>query len=416
MKRAVLILGILFALVFGAVFQPAPVFAQEINEQERIAELQAIVLQLFKLVEELQRQLFNIQAARMSVIPSVAPSALGCGQAEITWEKVSGATGYVLYRNGSEVYDGKELKFLDKGLVPGATYVYTVRARNAGGLGAASPVTTITVPSECPPAAPFVWAQAGACGGTLQVSWSRPEGVTFYEVYRGNTRVFSGSKFSFLDRGLSVGKTYSYKVRAGNAGGWGAFSKEASATASVVCPPLAPAAPEVGSPLLQDIADEGILTLAIQASPSGATAQSGGDGVNILSFRATAKLSAMAVERVDVEFTDRPWLFLSDVELRDGSQTVARVSVSENSFARMDTDRYRLSFTGLSLQVSKGGSKTLSVRVVAREGLLLAEPRAFTVAIPANSVRARDQIGVVHSGPLAEQANSFAKTFFVRKK
>jgi len=122
------------------------------------------------------------------------------------------------------------------------------------------------------------------------------------------------------------------------------------------------------------------------------------------------------VERVDVEFTDRPWLFLSDVELRDGSKTIARMQVSENSFARTDTDRYRLSFTGLSVQVSKGGSKTLTVRVVAKEDLLLAEPRALTVAIPENSVRTRDQIGVVHTGPVAEQANSFAKTFFVKKK
>ena len=68
------------------------------------------------------------------------------------------------------------------------------------------------------------------------------------------------------------------------------------------------------------------------------------------------------------------------------------------------------------MQVSKGGSKTLTVRVVAKEDLLLAEPRALTVAIPENSVRTRDQIGVVHTGPVAEQANSFAKTFFVKKK
>src|SRR3989344_87878 len=416
MKRVVF--GFTFLLILTLAIGAAPVFAQgqEASEQERIQELQAVVLQLFKLVAELQQQIFNIQAARISGVPAVATSILSCGQAEVTWEKVSGATGYVLYRNDSEVYDGKDLKFLDTGLMPGAMYAYTVRARNAGGLSAASPVQTITVPSECPPSPPIVWAQAGACGGTVQVSWSRPVGAVFYEVYRGSKLVFSGSTFSFLDGGLSVGKTYTYKVRAGNAGGWGAFSKEVSATSSVVCPPLAPEAPEVGSPLLQDTASEGILKLTIQGSPSGATAKSGEAGVNVLSFRVSSVLSSMVVERVDVEFTDRPLLFLSDVELRDGSKTIARMQVSENSFARTDTDRYRLSFTGLSVQVSKGGSKTLTVRVVAKEDLLLAEPRALTVAIPENSVRTRDQIGVVHTGPVAEQANSFAKTFFVKKK
>ncbi len=137
--------------------------------------------------------------------------------------------------------------------------------------------------------------------------------------------------------------------------------------------------------------------------------------MSILSFRVSTEYSPVVVERIDVEFTDRPWLFLSAVEIRDGSQAVAIVEVGESSFTAVEDDRYRLSFPGLAVQVGEGKTKTLSVRVVAKENLLLAEPRALTVSIPAGSVRGRDQIGVVHSGPSGEAAAAFAKTFFVKR-
>jgi hypothetical protein len=152
----------------------------------------------------------------------------------------------------------------------------------------------------------------------------------------------------------------------------------------------------------------------MQSRPSGTTVESGESG-NILAFRVSAALSAMAVERVDVELTDRPWLFLTDVELRDGSITVARTSVTENSFVYLGDDKYRLSFTGFNISVAKDKSKVLTVRVTAKEDLLFQEPRQFTVSIPQGSIRTRDQIGVTHSGPAASQAPSFSKTFFIKR-
>ena len=416
MKGTVFALGIALLIAvfaFGAVLAPVLAQSEDVAEQAQIKEFQAIIVQLLQLIIELQQKLLAARVAQPSV--PAAPTISNCGQAEVTWDRVSGATGYVLYRNGLEVYDGKDLKFTDTGLISGTTYAYTVRAKNAGGLGAASPVKTITIPSQCPPASPFVWAQEGICGGNVQVTWSASSGALFYEVFRGSTRVGGGSVFSFVDRGLGAGRAYTYKVRAGNAGGWGSFSQEVSAKASAVCPPAAPAIPEVGSPLIDDIAQEGVVTLAIQGSPSGATAQSGGGGVSILSFRVSTEHSPVVVERIDVEFTDRPWLFLSAVEIRDGSLTVANIEVAKSSFTATGDDRYRLSFPGLAVQIGEGKSKTLSVRVVAQENLLLAEPRALTVSIPANSVRARDQIGVVHSIPAVQEASVFAKTFFVKR-
>ena len=408
-KIALFVLGLaLFGgLMLGVVFGPTLAFAQT-SEDAEIKELQAIVVQLLKLVVELQRQLL---AARQ------APVVATCGQAEITWASVSGAADYILYRTGLEVYSGKNLKFVDTGLAPGTTYAYTVRARNAGGFGPASPVQTITTAPQCAPAAPFAWAREGeVCGGSTQIFWSQTQGANFYELFRGTTRIFSGTVTFFADRGLTGGSSYVYKVRAGNSGGLGEFSQIVSTKASVVCPPTAPKAPVVKDPVLDSVAREGTFTVAIQSSPSGVTVQSEGSGANILAFKASAKLSPIFINRVDAQFSDRPWLFLSVVELREGSRTLSKMEISEDSFVKADDSGYRLSFTNFSVEVPEGGSKTISVFVMAKDGLLLASSRELTVSIPANSVRGKDEIGVTHQGPPLQDAAAFVKTFFVTRK
>lgn len=407
MKNTLFLAGILIAIVFAF-----PVFAQnaDTSEQGRISELQAMIVQLLKIIAELQQQLL---AARQPQ----APVPFRCGQAEITWGSVSGATDYVLYRNSLEVYSGKDLRFLDKGLASGTEYAYTVRARNAGGLGPASSFQSITTSSQCAPLIPFIWTQEGlVCGGNTQVSWSRVQGASFYEVFRGDARAFSGGVLSFVDRGLTPGQNYKYKVRAGNSGGLGEFSLETSAKASVVCPPPAPKAPTVKDPRLESVAREGIFDIAIQGSPSRATVQSGGSGVDILSFGVSTKLSPIVIERVDVEFSDRPWLFLSVVELRDGDRAVSKIEVSQDTFVQTGDASYLLRFAHFAIKVPEGGGRTISVRVFAKEDLLLAEPREFTVSIPTNSVRGKDEAGVPHEGPSLQKAPEFQKTFFVKRK
>ena len=136
-----------------------------------------------------------------------------------------------------------------------------------------------------------MWAEASVCGGNIQVWWNKTQGAAFYELFRGNVRVFGGFAVSFIDRGLDTETEYIYKVRAGNSGGVGEFSQEVNIKSSAICPPLAPGAPDaprIGSPSLDDDrAEEGILTFAMHGNPSRVTAQSGGGSVDILSFRTT---------------------------------------------------------------------------------------------------------------------------------
>ena len=396
---------------FGVAFGPSAVFAQnaDTSGQEQIKELQTIVVQLLKLVAELQRQLLVARQAQALGVPL-------CGQAEIAWERVSGATDYVLYRRGVEVYSGKNLRFADTGLMPGAQYAYTLAARNAGGLGPASPVQTATISSQCPPPAPVVWGQEGVCGGNAQIFWSQAQRADFYEVFRGTTHVFSGNTVSFVDRGLKAGKIYTYKARAGNTGGLGVFSQETSVKASAICPPAAPEAPTVAGPLLASVAKEAMFFVAIQKSPSGSTAQSEGPGVNVLAFKASADLSSVVVDRIDLEFSDRPWLFLSSVEIRDGSRAVSKIEVSQDSFVKTGDNSHLLRFANFAISIPKDGSKTISIRVVAKDNLLVDPPKELTVSIPANGVRGRDEAGLLHEGPGVQESSAFVKPFFVKRK
>ena len=138
--------------------------------------------------------------------------------------------------------------------------------------------------------------------------------------------------------------------------------------------------------------------------------------MNILSFTASADLSPIAVDRVDVDFSDRPWLFLSSVAIQDGSRTAASIEASQSAFVQTGDDTYRLRFSSFNVEVPEDRSKTISVRVVAKDDLRLAQPRELTVSIPAGSVRGRDEIGVAHYGPGEQQAAAFQKTFFVKSK
>ena len=413
MKSIVFAFGVVAILTFslGVAVQPVPVLAQasSVEEQAQIQQLQAMIAQLLNLIAELQRQVYAVTQQPFAVIPN-APA---CGQTEIIWKGVSGATGYVLYRNGVQVYEGKEVTFTDTKLAAGTTYTYTVRAKNAGGLGAVSETKTITTASVCPPTVPFVWAQPGVCGGTVQVTWSRVVGATLYEVYRGSTRVFGGNSTGFADSGLSPDRDHTYKARAGNAGGFGAFSTEVKAKSSAVCPPKAPEELEVGSPFLEDATlKEGILAVNINNSPSGVTVESGKDGREVLNFRVKATLSPMTIGSVQVQFSDRVWLFLQEVQIREGSRVVASVRAEQQNFTSLGASTYLASFPGLNIHLNKNQEKTVSVFVVARDHLTLAQLREIQVSIPTNSVRATDQLGITHFGP----ASADSKPFFVKRE
>ena len=156
--------------------------------------------------------------------PSVAPSGNGM---LIQWNAVTGATGYEVWRSTrrsgpfTAISWSGTTSYTDSNLPAGTPYYYIIRAVNdtdfvfysdysltgsavAGGLG------TPSAPSVSP------------YGNRLRVQWNAAVGATGYEVWRSTSPdgPFSGISWSgttsYIDSGLSAGKTYYYRIRTVN--------------------------------------------------------------------------------------------------------------------------------------------------------------------------------------------------------
>ena len=163
--------------------------------------------------------------------PPAAPTGLNVGGAtvatlDISWNAVADATSYQLFRDGTSIYTGTALTFMDSGLAAATTYTYNVSASNSAGTGSNSgPAQGTTVPTT-----PGGLAVSGATETTLTISWSASTGAASYELFRDGALVYTDTtpSLSYTNAGLSGGATYSYQVQATSASGTSPKSSAAS--------------------------------------------------------------------------------------------------------------------------------------------------------------------------------------------
>ena len=153
---------------------------------------------------------------------------------KVSWSKVSGATGYTVYR--SQLVNGKwsswknmgtakanKTSWTDKKVESGATYKYTVRAVNGKIKSSYTDTKGLLYLAQ-----PAVTVKAVSNG--INVAWSQCEGATGYTVYRSeyNTKTKKWSKWksmgtakatksNWTDTKTTKGVKYKYTVRAVNA-------------------------------------------------------------------------------------------------------------------------------------------------------------------------------------------------------
>lgn len=136
----------------------------------------------------------------------------------LSWNTVSGAASYNVYRNGSKANSSAvtATSFTDSGLASGTSYSYTVAAvdssGNVGTTSGAVTGTTTGTPTKLP--APTGLAVTGATSTSVSLSWNAVSGAASYAVFRNGTQVKSTTTTSYTDTGLASGTSYSYTVAA----------------------------------------------------------------------------------------------------------------------------------------------------------------------------------------------------------
>jgi glucoamylase len=157
--------------------------------------------------------------------------------ASLSWTASSGATGYKVLRNGTQVGTTTGTTYTDTGLTASTSYTYTVEADNSAGTSAASSsVTATTTAAGTAPHAPTGLTVGTVTATTVPLSWtasttSGTYAVAGYYVLRNGSVVGSTTGTSYTDTGLTPATTYTYTVKAYDTNGdVSAASSSVSAT------------------------------------------------------------------------------------------------------------------------------------------------------------------------------------------
>ncbi len=185
------------------------------------------------------------QSAAASAIPRTLPNAPakpsvtpGDGKNTVTWAApaANGAavTAYELLRNGVTISSSiTSTSYVDSGLQNGTEYTYTVKAKNVAGWSSASPTSDKAIPYGLPDKVGKITLKQG--NKQIKIDWSAADSngadIESYEIYRNGESLkadIAGDATSYTDTGLTNGTAYTYKVRAHNKAGDGAFSDDAT--------------------------------------------------------------------------------------------------------------------------------------------------------------------------------------------
>lgn len=179
----------------------------------------------------------GITAALTLAAPKlVSVKSAAYNKLQVTWEKVSGATGYYVYRKVGSSWkrltsttkttytDGTLTKYPVK---TGVTYTYTVKAyRKTGSLVAAGAVDKAGIQGKAVPAKPVLVSAACTAENKITVRWKKAAGATNYLIYRktpggkwqliknvSGANMVGYTHVSSTKYPIEKGKTYIYTVR-----------------------------------------------------------------------------------------------------------------------------------------------------------------------------------------------------------
>jgi hypothetical protein len=173
----------------------------------------------------------KVQAASVSAPTVTSVSASGTTKAIVRWSKVSGCTGYRLYRRTAGSSSWKTIKtipgagnvsYTDTSLSPGTCYYYTVRAyKNSNNSTSWSSYNQTGRYVITNLATPSLSSAKHTAQNTVRVTWKSVSGAKGYIVYkRVNSKwvkkatITSGSRLFWNDTSAASGNSNIYTVKA----------------------------------------------------------------------------------------------------------------------------------------------------------------------------------------------------------
>ena len=178
-------------------------------------------------------------SATVNNVPPAAPSNLSASvnqdSIDLSWDTVTDATSYNVYRDSSLIASPTTTTFTDTALADG-TYLYEVSAVDDAGESVSKASVSATV-NNVPPAAPTNLS-ASVNQDTVNLSWDEVSDATSYKVYRDSSLIASPTTNAFTDTTLADG-TYLYEVSAVDDAGESTSKASVSATVNNE-PPTAP--------------------------------------------------------------------------------------------------------------------------------------------------------------------------------
>ena len=136
--------------------------------------------------------------------PESFSAAINETNVTLVWAAVDNASGYIIYRDNTEIWNGTDLTLADSGLTYNTTYIYNVVAFDFEGTnGIESEPLSITIPEELNP--PVLSLYVSGTDGSL--SWTSISSATAYRVYQDNVFIDEITTTSYdivLQEGIST--------------------------------------------------------------------------------------------------------------------------------------------------------------------------------------------------------------------
>jgi len=178
-----------------------------------------------------------VVASPMLPAPTGLVATAGDSQVALSWNGVSGATGYQIFRNGTQIGSTTtRTTYTDTNALNGTTYSYTVRTVSSGTTSTDSAAASATPTGSAVTLSTPTNVVATGAANAVSVTWSAVPNATGYTVYRNGSVLGTTTTTTYNDTTAAIGTQYSYTVVATR----GNVSSPTSAASTASALPAAP--------------------------------------------------------------------------------------------------------------------------------------------------------------------------------